>query len=158
MTTKLFITAENVKETTSISGGTDNDSILQKIYYAQITDIVRVLGQDLYDKIYTDISNNTPLTSEYLVVFNKYIIDMHVFFTAHYFTLFNEVKSSNTGNNISTSDRWQPTEKTISLAEQYKSLAISVENNFRKYMDKSNIIEWGGCKKGEDTTNFNDFY
>jgi len=156
--TKLFITAENVKTTTSISGGTDNDLILQKIYYAQITDIVRVLGQNLYDKIYSDLVDEIPLTGEYLNIFNKYIIDMQVFFTAHYFTLFNEVKSSNTGNNILTSDRWTPTNKTVELSEQYKSLAISVENNFRAYMENSTITEWGSCKKSEEGTTFNDFY
>jgi len=152
--TNLFITAENVKETTSISGATDNDSILQKIYYAQITDIVRVLGQDLYDKIYTDFPT---LTGDYLIIYNKYLIDMHVFFTAHYFTLFNEVKSSNTGNNILTGN-WQPSQKTVQLSEQYKSLAISVENNFRAFMENSTIPEWGNDKKDEEATNFNDFY
>jgi len=152
--TNLFITAENVKETTSISGTTDNDSILQKIYYAQITDMVRVLGQSLYDKIYADFPN---LTGDYLIIYNKYLIDMHVFYTAHYFTLFNEVKSSNTGNNILTGN-WQPTQKTVQLSEQYKSLAISVENNFRTFMENSTIPEWGNDKKGEEATNFNDFY
>jgi hypothetical protein len=155
MITKLFITAENVKETTSISSGTDSDSISQKIYYAQITDIVRVLGQDLYDKIYTDLPT---LTGDYLIIFDKYIIDMHVFYTAHYFTLFNEVKSSNVGNTILSPERGTPTQKTVQLAEQYKSLAISVENNFRAYMEKSTIPEWNYCKKAEETTNFNDFY
>lgn len=158
MTTKLFITAEQVKATTSISSGTDNDPIEQKIYYAQITDIVRVLGQDLYDKIYTDLDNNTPLTGEYLKIFDKYIIDMHVFFTAHYFVLFNEVKVGNTGNTVPTSGTWQPSSKTIALSEEYKSLAISVETNFRTYMEKSTLTEWNYCKKGEESTNFNDFY
>lgn len=158
MSTKLFITAENVKETTSISSGTDSDSIEQKIYYAQITDIVRVLGQALYDKIYTDLDNNTPLTGEYLKIFEKYIIDMHVFFTTHYFILFNETKSSNVGNTILTSERWQPSQKTVQLSEEYKSLAISVENNFRKYMETSTITEWGNCQKSDTGTNFNDFY
>lgn len=158
MTTKLFITPEQVKATTSISSATDNDSISQKIYYAQITDIVRVLGQSLYDKIYTDLAAGTPLTGEHLNIFNKYIIDMQVFFTAHYFTLFNEVKSGNTGNTVLTSDRWQPSEKTVMLSEQYQSLAISVESNFRKYMEKSELPEWGCCCNNEGITNFNDFY
>jgi hypothetical protein len=153
--TKLFITAENVKETTSISGATDNDSITQKIYYAQITDMVRVLGQELYDKIYADIDN---LTGEYLNIFTKYLIDMHVFYTAHYFTLFNEVKQSNVGNTIMSVTNGQPTQKTVQLAEQYKALAISVENNFRAYMENSTITEWNYTKKGEETTNFNEFY
>lgn len=158
MITKLFITPEQVKATTSISSGTDNDSINQKIYYAQITDIVRVLGQSLYDKIYTDLANSIPLTGEYLKIFDKYIIDMHVFFTAHYFVLFNEVKVGNPGNTVPTSGNWQPSQKTVALSEEYKSLAISVENNFRTYMEKSTLPEWNYCKKSEEGTNFNDFY
>lgn len=158
MTTKLFIKAEQVKATTSISSATDNDPIEQKIYYAQITDIVRVLGQSLYDKIYTDLSTATPLTGEYLNIFNKYIIDMHVFFTAHYFVLFNEVKVGNTGNTVPTSGSWQPSSKTVALSEQYQSLAISVETNFRAYMENSTLPEWNYCKKSEEATNFNDFY
>jgi hypothetical protein len=152
--TKLFITAENVKETTSISGTTDNDSISQKIYYAQISDMVRVLGQDLYDYYL----NTETYAGDYLVIFDKYLIDMHVFYAAHYFTLFNEVKSSNVGNTIMSLTNGQPTQKTIQLAEQYKSLAISVENNFRKYMETSTIQEWTSEQQGEETTNFNDFY
>lgn len=152
--TKLFITSENVKETTSISGTTDNDSISQKIYYAQITDMVRVLGQELYDYFL----NTATYTGAYLTIFDKYLIDMHVFYTAHYFTLFNEVKSSNVGNTILSTERGTPTQKTVQLAEQYKSLAISVENNFRAYMEKSNIAEWNYTKKAEETTDFNDFY
>lgn len=156
--TKLFITAENVKETTSISSATDNDLITQKIYYAQITDIVRILGVALYDKIYTDLNAGTPLTGEYLKVFNKYIIDMHVFYTAYYFTVFNETKQSNVGNTILSLERGQPSGKTAELADQYKSLAGSVEENFRVYMENSTITEWNSSKKGEETTNINDFY
>lgn len=153
--TKLFITAENVKETTSISGATDNDLINQKIYYAQITDIVRILGVNLYDKIYTDIDN---LTGDYLLIFNKYLIDMQVFYTAYYFTLFNETKQSNIGNTILSTERGQPSQKTTELAEQYKALAVSVEDNFRTYMENLSVPEWSSSKKGEETTNFNDFY
>ena len=152
--TKLFITAENVKETTSISGATDNDSISQKIYYAQISDMVRVLGQSLYDYFL----NTATYTGDYLTIYEKYLIDMHVFYTAHYFTLFNEVKSSNVGNTILSVANGNPTTKTVQLAEQYKALAISVENNFRKYMETSTIPEWTSEQQGEETTNFNDFY
>ena len=120
MITKLFITAEQVKATTSISSGTDNDPIEQKIYYAQKTDVLRVLGQPLYEKIYADLSTNTPLTGEYLKIFDEYLIDMHVFFTAHYFVLFNEVKVGNTGNTVPTSGSWQPSSKTVAYPNSTK--------------------------------------
>lgn len=157
MAFKLFITPENVKETTSISGGTDNDIISQKIYYAQITDVQRILGQPLYDKFYADLLAETPLTPQYSVIFDKYIIDLHVFYSAYYFTIFNEAKSSNVGNTVLNPDRGQSYTKTDLLAESYKNLAISVENNFRKYMETANISEWEQCKPSE-ITNITSFY
>lgn len=153
--TKLFITAEQVKATTSISSSTDNDLILQKVYYAQISDITRILGQPLVDKITNDLPT---LTGVYKIIYDKYIIDMHVFYTAYYFTLFNEVKSSNVGNTILSVANGQPTQKTVQLAEQYRNLGVTIEDNFRKFMETSNVPEWNYEKKHEETTNFNDFY
>jgi hypothetical protein len=153
--TKLLITAEQFKATTSISSATDNELISQKIYYAQISDVTRVLGQSLVDKITTDFAN---LQGVYKTIYEKYIIDMHVFYTAYYFTLFNEVKQSNVGNTILSVANGQPTQKTYQLAEQYKNLAVTIEDNFRKFMENTNIPEWDYEKKDEETTNFNDFY
>lgn len=155
---QLFITPESVKELTSISGTTDNDLIFPRIEDAQTIDIERVLGVDLYDKIYNDLNNNIPLTGEYLKIFDKYIVKMCVYFTAKYFILFNETKVSNIGNTLLSTERGQPSGKTIELSGEYESMAISVESNFRKYMEKSIIPEWNYCKKDEGTTNFNDFY
>lgn len=152
---KLFISPEHVKATTSISSATDNDLIKQKIYYAQISDVTRILGQNLYDKILTDIDN---LQGFYKTIFEKYIIDIHVFYTAYYFVLFNEVKLSNIGNTILSLDRGQPATNTNALADQYKNLGINIENNFRKFMETSDIPEWNFTKKNTETTNFNDFY
>jgi hypothetical protein len=153
--TKLFITAEQFKATTSISSATDNELILQKIYYAQISDVTRVLGQSLVDKITNDFAN---LQGIYKTIYDKYIIDMHVFYTAYYFTLFNEVKQSNIGNTILSVANGQPTQKTYQLADQYKNLAVTIEDNFRKFMGNTTIPEWDYEKKDEETTNFNDFY
>lgn len=158
MTTKLFITADQVKQTTSISGGTDNGLIQQKIYYAQITDMLRILGQPLYDKIYDDLVSETPLTGVYETIFNKYIIDMHVFFSAYYFTLFNDVKQSNIGNVTLAPSNGQRADNTIELSEQYKALGGSVELNFRNYMCNVSIPEWGGANPATEETNIIGFY
>jgi len=155
---QLFITPENVKELTTISGDTDNDLLLPRIEDAQTIDIERVLGADLYEKIYNDLDNNVALTGEYLKIFDKYILKMCVYFTAQYFIMLNETKVSNTGNTILSLERGQPSGKTVELSEEYRSMAVSVESNFRKYMEKSTIPEWNYCKKDEGTTNFNDFY
>ncbi len=155
---QLFITPENVKELTTISGDTDNDLLLPRIEDAQTIDIERVLGVDLYEKIYNDLDNNVALTGEYLKIFDKYILKMCVYFTAQYFIMLNETKVSNVGNTILSLERGQPSGKTVELSEEYRSMAVSVESNFRKYMEKSTIPEWNYCKKGEESTNFNDFY
>lgn len=158
MQTKLFITPEQVKSTTMISGTTDKDSLNKSIYSAQITDITRILGDALYDKIYADLDAGTPLTGEYKKIFDKYIIDMHIYFSASDFVLFNEVKPSNVGNTILSTEYGRPTDKTPDESEKYKNKAISIEENFRTYMEKSTLTEWSWNKKGEQGTNFNSFY
>lgn len=156
---QLFINPDDVKELcTSISGATDDDLILPRIEDAQTTDIERILGSSLYEKIYNDLYNDVPLTDEYLKIFDKYIVRMLAYFTAQYFTIFNETKQSNVGNNILSVANGSPSQKTIQLSEQYKSLAISVEYNFREYMKTTSIPEWTGCNGSEEITNFNDLY
>ena len=103
------------------------------------------------------MDSNTPLTGEYKKIFDKYIVDMHSFFTACDFVLFNEVKPSNTGNTMLTPEFGRPTEKTNEEAEKYRSKAISIENNFRTYMENSTLPEWSFSNRTEET-NFNSFY
>lgn len=153
--TTLFIKAENVKATTSISSAIDNDLINQKIYYAQIADMQRILGQKLYDKILTDIDN---LQGIYKVIFDRFLIDIHVFYASYYLVLFNAVKVSNVGNTILSLDRGQPADNTDELANQYKNLGINIEDNFRKFMQTTDVPEWNYENKKEQTTTFNDFY
>ena len=152
---KLFINPEQVKATVSFNSAIDNALLSQKIYYAQISDITRILGQKLYDKILLDIDN---LQGIYKIIFDKYIIDIHVFYTAYYFVLFNEVKVSNIGNTILSLERGQPADNTTELSNQYKNLGINIEDNFRKFMENADVLEWNFEKKSENVSNFNDFY
>ena len=153
--TKLFITADQVKQTTSISGATDNGLISKSIYLMQTTEILRILGLDLYDKIYNDLYNAVPLTGEYLNIFNRYIIDMHVHWAAYHFTLFNEVKQSNNGNVAPNGSA----NNTNEIAEKYKGLAVSIEGNLRAYLDKIKLPEWITPDKADnDITNVTNFY
>lgn len=158
MQTKLFITPEQVKSTTRISGTTDKDSLNKSIYSAQITDITRILGDSLYDKIYNDLDTGAPLTGEYKKIFDKYIIDMHIYFAASDFVLFNDVIPTNVGNQQGNTDYSRPAASTPDESEKYKNKAISIEENFRTYMEKSTLPEWSWNKKGEQGTNFNSFY
>lgn len=145
--TKLFITADQVKQLcTSISGTTDNGLISPNIYRAQTIDVLRILGAGLYNKIYADLSTETPLTGDYLFIYNTYLIDLQAYFSAYYFELFNSARSSNQGNKSDDSN---------SLSEEYKALGVSVETNFREYMETSTITEWTRCST---ETNLNGFY
>ena len=153
--TKLFITADQVKQTTAISGATDNGLISKSIYLMQTTEILRILGLDLYDKIYNDLYNAVPLTGEYLTIFNRYIIDMHVHWAAYHFTLFNEVKQSNIGNIAPNGSA----NNTNEIAEKYKGLAVSIEGNLRTYLDKIKLPEWITPDNSDnEITNVTNFY
>ena len=76
---------------TGFSGNIDSDSIKPAINVAQTTHLKRILGQSLYDKISTEIENNT-LSGDYLTIYNDYIVYMTAFFSASIYLSLNTSK------------------------------------------------------------------
>lgn len=81
---QLFIKETDIAELTGFSGNIDADSIKPAINVAQTTHLKRILGQSLYDKISTEIENNT-LSGDYLTIYNDYIVYMTAFFSKYLF-------------------------------------------------------------------------
>lgn len=59
MATNLFITVEDVKLRTNMGGNVDSDKYVQSIYHVQQTQLLPIIGQDLYDRIDTEL-DGTP--------------------------------------------------------------------------------------------------
>lgn len=140
---KLFLTEKDIPFLTSISGNVDVDSLKPHIYTAQTTEIKRILGVNLYNKIYTDFSDDT-LTGVYKDIFDNYVVDMLVYFTCCNFVQFGGYKIANQGIFKSTADGGTAVDyKEISvLASKYRQLGANVELNFRTFINDNPIPEF----------------
>jgi hypothetical protein len=154
---KLFLQPNDITSLTGFSGNIDNDSIKPAINTAQTTQVKRVLGTKLYDKIYTDLDN---LSGNYATIFNDYVVYMTAFFTASIYLSLSVDKVSNGGvfklsaeNANNTSDA-----KVNLLSKNYEAIAISYENNFKEFMETISIPEWGTEEKQAENTNFINWY
>ena len=154
---KLFLEANDIAALTGFNGNIDNDSIKPAINTAQTTQVKRVLGTKLYDKIYTDLDT---LTGDYATIFNDYVVYMTAFFTASIYLSLSVDKVSNGGvfklsaeNATNTSDA-----KVNTLSKNYEAIAISYENNFREFMKDITIDEWGTDEKLNENTNYINWY
>lgn len=160
MAIKLFLTANDIPKHTSLSGNIDIDSLNPFIYISQKTQIKRILGNDLYDKILTDLENETPLTGDYLTLFNDYVIDMLVYFSTANYLSFGSYKITNNGINKPLIDGGTSTDfkEVNTLIERYKQLATDVELNFYEYMKTITIPEWGVEEENKEQTQIIRFY
>jgi hypothetical protein len=74
MTTTLFISENKLKNFTDLNNSVDPDLLKNAVREAQDINIQRMLGYNLYQKIITDVNNNT-LTGYYLTLMNEYLQD-----------------------------------------------------------------------------------
>ncbi|MAL49717.1 MAG: hypothetical protein CMH18_08170 [Methylophaga sp.] len=68
----LFISTNRLKKDSSLGGSVDDDLLLPYILMAQDRYILPVLGTDLYNKLISDVNNDT-LTGNYLTLLQTYI-------------------------------------------------------------------------------------
>jgi hypothetical protein len=68
----LFISTNRLKKDSSLGGSVDDDLLLPYILMAQDRYILPVLGTDLYNKLISEVNNDT-LTGNYLTLLQTYI-------------------------------------------------------------------------------------
>lgn len=141
---KLWLKNSDIPELTSFSGNIDAASLLPHIYTAQRTEMKRVLGVDLYKCIDDKIQNNIALVGEYKKIFDEYIVDMLVYFSAMNYMAFGGYKTANAGvfktggdGNVSVDYK-----EVAVLIDKYRSLGVSVENDFQAYIKTVNLMEY----------------
>lgn len=127
---------------TSISGNMDLDAIKPFVKMAQDSNIKSILGESLYNKIETDFVND-ELADDYLKIYDDYVVDMLVYYSAYYLVSLHNYKISNNGilkaspENHETLDNMD-IEK---IASKYLQLGASVELRFNQEKSKYNIPE-----------------
>lgn len=154
---KLFLQPNDIAALTGFNGNIDNDSIKPAINTAQTTQVKRVLGTKLYNKIYEELDS---LTGDYATIYNDYVVYMTAFFTASIYLSLSVDKVSNGGvfklsaeNATNTSDV-----KVNQLSKNYEAIAISYESNFKEFMETITIPEYGAEEIAQETTNFIPWY
>jgi hypothetical protein len=140
---KLLLASTDIPSLTSFSGGIDADAIKPYIYMAQKNDIKRILGLDLYTKIYDEYVAGT-LDGVYKTIYEDYVLEMLVFFSCSKYMVFGAFKTTNSGiHKVNIDGAMVPDPKEINkLRAEYKSLASSSEINFYEFMKTQNLPEW----------------
>jgi hypothetical protein len=147
---KLWLKENDIPSLTSFAGNIDSDSLKPFIFIAQTTDLKRVLGLLLYDKLTEDYIDNT-LSGVYLTIFDDYVIDMLVYFSCSHYIAMNSSKVSNNG--IIKPEQSTDLKEIDRLSARYNQLANSVMISFQEYMATIDIAEYG--KQCEDKVKTN---
>ena len=139
----LFISPQELSNTTILSGNVDIDKYTFCIANVQVTTIEPLLGSELYDKIIADLEAET-LTGLYLELFEKYIKPI----TKHYavgqyieiasYILDNGGLYKHTGENIEVVDK----QEAQFLSNKYNAMAQMYVQRFEKWICKNTIPEY----------------
>jgi hypothetical protein len=141
----LLLKPNDISEIVGFGGNIDVDQLKPSINVAQTTHIKRILGNDLYTKIYNDYSGST-LSGDYLTIYNDYVVYMLSFFAASTYLTINTTKTTNSGSykiGVDGSQNTPPTEIN-SLAKNYEAIAINYERTFYEFIKTISIPEYGG--------------
>lgn len=150
---KLWLKQTDITELTALSGNIDSDALIPFVTTAQKTEMKRVLGLILYNKIDADIQNETPLSGNYKIIFDEFIVPMLVYYSCTNYISFGGYKISNTGiHKVSGEGVASAESKEVDvLIGRFRQLAVSVETAFFAYIKTVNIPEY--TTNNEDNAN-----
>lgn len=140
---------------TSLSGNVDKDKITPSIWLAQVTEIKRILGKELYDVILDGFMND-DLSGNYLTIYNEHVINILVMFSMGDFITKNSIIIGNGGNFKHSPEHAQiaDVKENDRLSKYYRDMAGHFEMEFIKYMKTVNVPEYHQ-PPGDNTFQFN---
>ena len=139
----LFVTVEDIKRKSIISGNLDPDKIIQFIEVAQDTHIQNYLGGKLYKKLQTLIINDTigdAGNSDYKTLLDDYVKPMLIWFAQSNFLPYAAFQVGNGGLFKSKPDNSDSltTEELNMLVNRTMETAEFYTRRFMDYMDYNN--------------------
>ena len=154
--TKLIITIDDIARLSGFDGNIDNDSINPFIFMAQNSEIKRILGVTLYDKIVSDYDNDT-LAGNYLLIYNDYIATILAYLTCSFYLQLGVAKVSQNGVYLVTPEKTEQIfdDKTSKMAEKYEKLATGLEIKLLEVLDLLNLPERPSPDSTKAKSNFN---
>jgi len=138
-----LLNSNDIPRLTSLSGNIDVDKILPHVFTAQLNDVRRILGTNLYDKILSDYDADT-LANEYATIYNDYVLMMLAYYSAYYFIGMGSYQIVNNGIMKTTIDGATSIDMKEAdvLANKYKSMAGTYEIALNEYLLTINIPEY----------------
>lgn len=149
-----MITEDRLIELTSIGGNIDMDKLRPFIGIALRTSVKPILGKALFDRIQKDFDEDT-LTGKYLTIYNDYVEYLVAYYTAHHFITMHPFSIVNAGiiKNAPEDSETPDFDEITFLADRYKSLAWTIEQEFLTYVKDNKITEIKGSGCGKQTPN-----
>tara|TARA_R110001606_G_C15136440_1_gene624019 strand:- start:32 stop:535 length:504 start_codon:yes stop_codon:yes gene_type:complete len=131
----LFITKEDVVRFTDLNGNTDVDRFLSKVKIAQDLDVQVLLGTRLFERLKTDIINDT-LADPYLTLLEEKIKPIVIHYTMVQWLPSAPYVIGNKGVYKRTSENGQVVDanELIKMIENERSVAEAYAQRFIDYM------------------------
>jgi hypothetical protein len=145
MAIKLFITPQQIAQTTIMGGNVDVDKFNFCIDNVQVTVIEPLLGTELYDKMLSDFPTYTGL---YATLYTEYVQPIVKYqATAEYI----EISSYTLGNgglfkHAPENQEIVDKEEAQFLAQKYSAMAQMYVQRFNKWICKNTIAEYKHCQ------------
>lgn len=144
----LLLSPDDIIRLTGLSGTIDLDKLTPFIRTAQRNEIRRILGYELYNKILLDYEND-DLTGEYKIIYDEFIVDMLVYFSASDYIKMGTYAITDGGIFKYNPENGETVDinEIKSLVSSYKSLGNAIELLFKDYIKGTNITEYrnNGC-------------
>lgn len=136
MAEALFITRNDLVRLTALNGNVDTDKFIQYIKIAQDIHIQNYLGTNLFDKIKSDIENDT-LADPYLTLLETYIKPMLIHWTMVEYLPFAAYTIANKGVYKHGSENAENVDKLEIdfLINKERSIAEHYTERFIQYMN-----------------------
>lgn len=155
----LMLSVNDIPKYTSISGNLDVDRVTPYIRLAQRAELKRILGIKLYNKILTDFKAGS-LTGKYKTIYDEFVVDILVNYSAYYIVLFNALRVDNGGNFYYEPEnaRSVDIEDTEKIASRFSKLGAAIELEFYKWLGTNKIPERsdsGSCTSGANSFKMN---
>jgi len=136
---KIWLTENDIPALTSFAGNIDTDALKPFIVIAQTNDILPILGVDLYNRINTDIENDT-LSGVYLEFYDKYIIFMLAYFSCSHYIAINTSQISQNG--IIKPEQRTDLNEINRLSALYNQLGNNVFMQFKDFLLLNPVPEY----------------
>ena len=139
MAKALFITTEDIKRYSVLSGNVDPDKFIYMVEIAQDTEIQNYLGTVLLEKLQALIiagTVNDPANAAYKTLLETYVKPMTIFWALVLYMPFAAYTIANGGVYKHTSESSETVSKdeVDYLAEKYRDIAQFYTNNFIDFM------------------------